>query len=85
MGDILKKKGFISNAERAKNIKKLDRGNGGRKIIISAALISGMALGLFVLLGILGQMHIGGAESALSNLEFIRIDDYADFTASCIT
>jgi hypothetical protein len=62
---------YISNAERNRKIKKLDKNNGGRKFITAVALLSGIILGVFVLLGILGQMHIDGADSALSHLQFI--------------
>jgi hypothetical protein len=62
---------YISNVERNRKIKKLDKNNGGRKFITATALLSGIILGVFVLLGILGQMNLGGANSALSNLQFI--------------
>jgi hypothetical protein len=64
---------YITNKLRNNTIKKLDRGNGGRKFVIATALLSGMVLGVFVLLGILGQMHISGADSVLSHLQFIDL------------
>jgi hypothetical protein len=59
---------YITNELRNKTIRKLDRGNGGRKFVIAIALLSGILLGVFVLLGILGQMNITNASS---HLQFI--------------